>query len=104
MRSLKHVTKVCEDDTRKSAAELLVKVEKLQNATEIMDKQKRTIETQGAEMLDLNRELTMLKEAQKSMTEEVLKLERRLANYKKERNAFEQENFRLRRDGKYCKC
>ena len=90
--------KVCEDDTRKSAAELLVKVEKLQNATEIMDKQKRTIETQGAEMLDLNRELTMLKEAQKSMTEEVLKLERRLANYKKERDTFEQENFRLRRE------
>ncbi len=90
--------KVCEEDTRKSAADLLVKVEKLQNSTEIMDKQKRTIEAQGAEMLDLNREVTMLKEAQKSMTEEVLKLERRLANFKKERDGFEQENFRLRRE------
>lgn len=90
--------KVCEEYTRKSAAELLVKVEKLQNATEIMDKQKRTIEAQGAEMLDLNREVTMLKEAQKSMTDEVLKLERRLAIFKKERDSFEQENFRLRRE------
>ena len=44
--------KVCEEDTRKSAADLLVKIEKLQNSTEIMDKQKRTIEAQGVEMLD----------------------------------------------------
>ena len=48
-------------------------------------------------MLELNREVTTLKEAMKSMTDDFLKLERRSAAMKKDRGEFEHENFRLRR-------
>ena len=90
--------KICEVETKKASEDLLVKIQKLQSATELVDKQRRTIEAQGAEMLELNREITTLKEAMKSMTDDFLKLERRSAAFKKDRDEFEHENFRLRRE------
>lgn len=90
--------KICEADTRKASEDLLVKIQKLQSATELVEKQRRTIEAQGTEMLELNREVTALKEAIKSMSDDFLRLERRSASMKKERDEFEIENFRLRRE------
>jgi len=89
---------MAEEASRKASEELLVKLQKLETTLELVDSQKRVIESQGTEMLDLNREVTMLKESMRDMADRCIRLERSIAERQKERDAFEQEAFRLRRE------
>ena len=83
---------------QKASKELLEKLQVLETTLELVASQKRTIEAQGAEMLELNREVTMQKEALRDVSDRCLKLERQIADRQKERDAYEQEAFRLRRE------
>ena len=89
---------MAEESSRKASEELLVKLQKLETTLELVDSQKRVIESQGSEMLDLNREVTMMKESMRDMADRCIRLERSIAERQKERDAFEQEAFRLRRE------
>jgi hypothetical protein len=83
---------------QKASRELLEKLQVLDTTLELVASQKRTIEAQGAEMLELNREVTMQKEALRDVSDRCLRVERQLADRQKEKDAYEQEAFRLRRE------
>lgn len=83
---------------RKAAASLLEKVQLLDTATTRLDQQKRVISAQGDEMLDLNREITALKETMKNISENMLRTQTQMVSMNKERDEFEQESFRLRKE------
>jgi hypothetical protein len=83
---------------RKAAASLLEKVQLLDTATTKIDQQKRVISAQGDEMLDLNREITALKETMKNISENMLRTQTQMVSMNKERDEFEQESYRLRKE------
>jgi len=83
---------------QKAQTELLAKLQQLDTALELNAMQRRTIDAQGSEMLELNREVTMQKESMREMMDRCLRLERQLAERQKEKDAFETEAFRLRRE------
>lgn len=87
-----------ETAAQKAGAELLEKLQVLETTLELVATQRRTIEAQGLEMLELNREVTVQKESMRDLSDRCLRLERQLAERQKERDAFETESFRLRRE------
>ena len=89
---------VAEAAAQKAQTELLAKLQQLDTALELTATQRRTIDAQGSEMLDLNREVTMQKESMREMADRCLRLERQLAERQKEKGVFENEAFRLRRE------
>jgi len=89
---------MAEAAAQKAQTELLAKLQELDTALELVATQRRTIDAQGYEMLELNREVTMQKESMREMMDRCLRLERQLAERQKERDVFENEAFRLRRE------
>jgi len=89
---------IFEGESVKAKRDLLIQLEKLENALAQIDNNVRTIEAQGEEMLTLNREITSLKETIQTMGDTILRLEQVAADRTAERDVYEQECMRLRTD------
>jgi hypothetical protein len=87
---------IFEGESVKAKRDLLIQLEKLENALAQIDNNVRTIEAQGEEMLTLNREITSLKETIQTMGDSILRLEQVAADRTAERDVYEQECMRLR--------
>jgi hypothetical protein len=78
--------------------ELLKKIQNVESVMAAHDMLKKTIEAQSSEMLALCREIFEFKERQKQLSETILVLEESLQERLKERDSFEAEGWRLRRE------
>lgn len=85
-----------EADAVKARKELLEKVQKLETAYAVIENHNLTIQAQSEEMLNLNREVGVLKETIQSMGESIVRLEKVAADRTAERDIHEQESMRLR--------
>lgn len=78
--------------------ELLTKIQNVESVMATNDMLKKTIEAQSSEMLALCREIFGFKEKQRQLSETILILEGSLQERLKERDNFEAEGWRLRRE------